>query len=58
MHEEIKFHTDRAMRELAAASRCPDRRAAEAHLSLSAMHLEKMRQLTEILLVPTRAGAV
>lgn len=54
MHEEIKFHTDCAMRELAAASRCPDRRAAEAHLNLSALHLQRMRQLSDILAGPFR----
>ena len=53
MHEEIKFHTDRAMSELASTSRCLDRRAAEAHLNLSALHLDRMRQLTEQL-APSR----
>ena len=47
MQDEIKFHSDRAMSELDMASRSADRRAAEAHLRLSALHLERMRQLAE-----------
>lgn len=47
MQDEIKFHSDRAMSELNMASRSADMRAAEAHLRLSALHLERMRQLAE-----------
>jgi hypothetical protein len=47
VQDEIKFHSDRAMSELDLASRAADLRAAEAHLRLSALHLERMRQLTE-----------
>jgi len=47
VQDEIKFHSDRAMRELDMASRSADMRAAEAHLRLSALHLERMRQLAE-----------
>ena len=47
VQDEIKFHSDRAMSELDLASRSADIRAAEAHLRLSALHLERMRQLSE-----------
>jgi hypothetical protein len=47
VQDEIKFHSDRAMSELDLASRSADRRAAEAHLRLSALHLERMRKLAE-----------
>jgi hypothetical protein len=47
VQDEIKFHSDRAMSELDLASRSADMRAAEAHLRLSALHLERMRQLAE-----------
>ena len=52
MHEEIKFHTDRALAEIDLASNCHDHRAAEAHLNLSAMHLDRMRELTEQIATP------
>jgi hypothetical protein len=52
VHDDIKFHTDRAMSEIALAARCADHRAADAHLSLSALHLERMRELTERLARP------
>jgi hypothetical protein len=55
VHDEIKFHTDRAMSEIALAARCADRRAADAHLNLSALHLERMRELTERLSQPLGA---
>jgi hypothetical protein len=47
VQDDIKFHSDRAMNELDLASRAIDMRAAEAHLRLSALHLERMRQLAE-----------
>ncbi|MFL6863868.1 MAG: hypothetical protein ACJ8DZ_12815 [Allosphingosinicella sp.] len=40
------------MSEIALAARCADHRAADAHLSLSALHLERMRELTERLAAP------
>jgi hypothetical protein len=57
MQDEIKFHSDRAMSELDLASRSADMRAAEAHLRLSALHLERMRQLTETILSPLNQPA-
>jgi hypothetical protein len=57
MQDEIKFHSDRAMSELELASRSADMRAAEAHLRLSALHLERMRQLTETMPSPLNQPA-
>jgi hypothetical protein len=57
MQDEIKFHSDRAMSELDLASRAADMRAAEAHLRLSALHLERMRQLTETVATPLNQPA-
>jgi hypothetical protein len=45
VHDEIKFHTDRAMAELAIASKTRSPEAARAHLRLSALHLDEMRRL-------------
>lgn len=50
MQDELKFHSDRAMAEIDIASRSLDRTAAEAHLRLSALHLDRVRALS-------RAGA-
>ena len=44
-HDEIKFHSDRALAELELASRATNRTAAEAHLRLSSLHVAKMRKL-------------
>ncbi|MEA3049603.1 MAG: hypothetical protein QOG84_1439 [Sphingomonadales bacterium] len=57
MQDEIKFHSDRAMSELDMASRSADMRAAEAHLRLSALHLERMRRLTETVASPLNQPA-
>jgi hypothetical protein len=46
MGDEVKFHTDRAMAELRLASQCADRQAADAHLRLSALHLDRVRALS------------
>ena len=45
MDDEVKFHTDRVMAELDLAARSPDAAAADAHLRISALHLERMRAL-------------
>ena len=45
VHDDIKFHTDRALAELDRAAKAADRAAAEAHLALSALHLERLRLL-------------
>jgi hypothetical protein len=50
VQDEVKFHSDRAMAEIDMASRSLDRSAAEAHLRLSSLHLERVRALS-------RAGA-
>jgi hypothetical protein len=44
--DEIKFHTDRAMSELALASRTANPQAARAHLELSGLHLTRLRELS------------
>jgi hypothetical protein len=46
--DEIKFHSDRAMTELDMAVRAGHPIAARAHLALSALHLERMRNLCQI----------
>jgi hypothetical protein len=46
MQDEIKFHTDRAMAELALAAGSSDLTAARAHLRLSELHLQRMRALS------------
>lgn len=46
MGDEVKFHTDRAMAELQLASQCGDSQAAQAHLRLSALHLDRVRALS------------
>lgn len=48
VRDEVKYHTDRVMSELALAARCPDRKAAESHLNLSALHLARARDLAGI----------
>ena len=40
--DEIKYHSDRAMAELDLAVRSDHTKAARAHLSLSALHLQRM----------------
>ncbi|HEY0412547.1 MAG TPA: hypothetical protein VGD66_05345 [Allosphingosinicella sp.] len=54
MQDEIKFHTDRAMSELALASGTANPEAARAHLRLSGLHLDRLRQLCE----PPAAGSL
>jgi hypothetical protein len=46
VQDEVKFHSDRAMAEIDLASKSRDRNAAEAHLRLSALHLERVRALS------------
>ena len=46
MADEIKFHSERAMTELDLAVRAGHPLAARAHLTLSALHLERMRSLS------------
>jgi hypothetical protein len=46
MGDEAKYHSDRAMAEIELARRAPSPDAARAHLSLSALHLERLRGLT------------
>ena len=48
MQDPIKFHTDRAVTELALASRSPDLQAARAHLRLSGLHLDALRELSAV----------
>lgn len=45
MQDPVKFHTDRAMDELRLASRNPNPQAARAHLRLSGLHLDALRNL-------------
>jgi len=46
MQDELKFHSDRAMAEIDMASRSLDHTAAQAHLRLSALHLDRVRALS------------
>jgi hypothetical protein len=46
VQDEVKFHSDRAMAEIDLASKSPDANAAEAHLRLSALHLDRVRALS------------
>ena len=45
--DEIQFHSDRAMAELDRALGAASMAAAQAHFQLSALHLEKMRDLSD-----------
>jgi hypothetical protein len=45
--DDMKFHSDRAMAELDQALSAASHTAAEAHLKLSALHLERMRALAD-----------
>ena len=47
VHDEFKFHSERAMAEIDRASNAADYRSARLHLDLSALHLERMRALCE-----------
>ena len=47
MGDEIKLHSERAMRELDLAVSARHPGAARAHLALSALHLDRMRQLCQ-----------
>jgi hypothetical protein len=47
MADEIDFHSKRAMAELDRGVGAECHRAARAHFALSALHLERMRQLVE-----------
>jgi hypothetical protein len=43
--DEIKYHGDRAMAEIELAVRAVSPQAARSHLSLCALHLERLRRL-------------
>ena len=45
MHDEISYHSSRALAELDQARRCPDVHAARCHLQLAEQHLDRMRIL-------------
>lgn len=45
--DEISFHSQRAMIELDLAAQARCSRAAQAHLGLSQLHLNRMRNLAE-----------
>jgi hypothetical protein len=47
MDDQIKLHSDRAMAELDLAVRAAHSAAARAHFALSALHLDRMRQLCQ-----------
>jgi hypothetical protein len=46
VHDEVKFHSDRAMAEIDLARKSRDRNAANAHLRLSSLHLDRVRGLS------------
>lgn len=45
VEEQIRYHSDRAMRELDQGLVAQSSAAARAHLQLSSLHLSKMRDL-------------
>jgi hypothetical protein len=45
--DDIKYHGDRALTELDLAGRAASYAAARAHLELSALHLDRMRELSD-----------
>lgn len=47
MGDEAKYHSDRALAEIELASRAPSLEAARSHLSLSAVHLQRLRRLAQ-----------
>jgi hypothetical protein len=58
MHDEISYHSSRALAELDSARRCADAHAARCHLELAEQHLDRMRALcgTAAASDPTRPG--
>lgn len=54
--DEIRLHSDRASEELDMALSAQSIRAAHAHFSLTALHLDRMRDLAD--LEPGRSGKV
>jgi hypothetical protein len=46
VQDDVKFHSDRAMAEIDLARKSRDRNAAEAHLRLSSLHLDRVRALS------------
>jgi hypothetical protein len=48
VQDDVKFHSDRAMAEIDLARKSRDRTAAEAHLRLSSLHLDRVRALSGI----------
>ncbi len=55
--DDVRFHSDRAMAELDLALRAQSSVAAEAHLKLSALHFEKVKNLSMLPLAPMRIHA-
>lgn len=49
LEEEIELHSERAMAELDLALNAATIRAARAHYGLSALHLDRMRDLKRLL---------
>jgi hypothetical protein len=47
MSDPVKIHSERAMTELDLAVRAEHAVAARAHLALSVLHLERMREFCE-----------
>jgi len=47
MTDPVKIHSERAMAELDLAVRAEHAVAARAHLSLSVLHLERMREFCD-----------
>ncbi|HEY0084796.1 MAG TPA: hypothetical protein VGB65_02680 [Allosphingosinicella sp.] len=48
MHEDISFHSRRAMAELDRALDARSEAAAKAHFALSNLHLDRMRSLAAL----------
>ena len=53
MQDEVKFHSDRALIEIDRARGAADHVVAQAHLRLSELHLQRVRELSRPL-VATR----
>lgn len=48
MGDEAKYHCDRALAEIDLARRAASPEAARSHLSLSALHLDRLRRLSRL----------
>jgi hypothetical protein len=52
MQDDVRFHSERAMAELDSALRAANAPSARAHFTLSALHFQRIRTLSETLKPP------